>query len=186
MDLDAFPRSTHGNGRVPPRTRRRATRHRVRRSPRRPSLSGRADLTGSLVTHSATPRGRRDGLPLAQRMLGQARPVLGRGVRGAAAGRAGQGPRKPGGGAHDAVEDRRRRQPGAACSYDLVDATTGQIRLRCTLAEFQTLRPADPGIAPPISLSAHPARMMRWRTPGPSMCRHAAPRRCARCRGRLI
>jgi hypothetical protein len=61
--------------------------------PRHPGLGGRADLTGSHGAHTATPRGRRRGLPLAQRMLGQVRPVLGPGVRGAAAGRACQGPR---------------------------------------------------------------------------------------------
>jgi hypothetical protein len=39
-------------------------RHRPAR-PRRPSLGGRADLTGSFVAHIAPPRGRLHGLPLA-------------------------------------------------------------------------------------------------------------------------
>ena len=43
---------------------------------------------------------------------------------------------------HLAVEPRHRHGPGRLVPVDLVDATTGQIQLRCTLAEFQTLRPA--------------------------------------------
>ncbi len=42
---------------------------------------------------------------------------------------------------HLAVDPKHRRGPGRLVPVDLVDATTGQIRLRCTLAEFQTLRP---------------------------------------------
>ena len=39
---------------------------------------------------------------------------------------------------------------------DLVDATTGQIRLRCTLAEFQTLRPAqEAGSVADLDLTGH-------------------------------
>jgi hypothetical protein len=77
-----------------------AARHRVRRSPRRtlalrrprparprrPSLGGPADLTGSLVAHIATPRGRLHGLPMAQRMLGQVQLSAAREFGGAAAG----------------------------------------------------------------------------------------------------
>jgi sporulation protein YlmC with PRC-barrel domain len=44
---------------------------------------------------------------------------------------------------HLAVDPRHRRGPGRLVPVDLVDATTGQIRLGCTLAEFQTLRPAQ-------------------------------------------
>jgi len=44
---------------------------------------------------------------------------------------------------HLAVDPRHQRGPGRLVPVDLVDATTGQIRLRCTLAEFQTLRPAE-------------------------------------------
>ena len=44
---------------------------------------------------------------------------------------------------HLAVDPRHRQGPGRLVPVDLVDATTGQIRLRCTLAEFQALRPAQ-------------------------------------------
>jgi sporulation protein YlmC with PRC-barrel domain len=44
---------------------------------------------------------------------------------------------------HLAVDPKHRRGPGRLVPVDLVDATTGQIRLRCTLAEFQALRPAQ-------------------------------------------
>jgi sporulation protein YlmC with PRC-barrel domain len=43
---------------------------------------------------------------------------------------------------HLAVDPGHRRGLGRLVPVDLVDATTGQIRLGCTLAEFQTLRPA--------------------------------------------
>jgi sporulation protein YlmC with PRC-barrel domain len=54
---------------------------------------------------------------------------------------------------HLAVDPKHRNGPGRLVPVDLVDATTGQIRLRCTLAEFQTLRPAQeaesvPGLDP--------------------------------------
>ena len=42
-----------------------------------------------------------------------------------------------------AVDPRHRHGPGRLVPVDLVDATAGQIRLRCTLAEFQALRPAQ-------------------------------------------
>lgn len=44
---------------------------------------------------------------------------------------------------HLAVDPKHRHGPGRLVPVDLVDATTGQIRLRCTLAEFQRLRPAQ-------------------------------------------
>ena len=44
---------------------------------------------------------------------------------------------------HLAVDPKRQRGPGRLIPVDLVDATTGQIQLRCTLAEFQALRPAQ-------------------------------------------
>jgi sporulation protein YlmC with PRC-barrel domain len=44
---------------------------------------------------------------------------------------------------HLAVDPKHRHGPGRLVPVDLVDATTGQIRLRCPLAEFQTLRPAQ-------------------------------------------
>ena len=44
---------------------------------------------------------------------------------------------------HLAVDPKHRHGLGRLVPVDLVDATTGQIRLHCTLAEFQTLRPAQ-------------------------------------------
>ncbi|HZI73244.1 MAG TPA: hypothetical protein VFD73_04315, partial [Gemmatimonadales bacterium] len=44
---------------------------------------------------------------------------------------------------HLAVDPKGRYGPGRLVPIDLVDATTGQIRLRCTLAEFQALHPAQ-------------------------------------------
>jgi sporulation protein YlmC with PRC-barrel domain len=44
---------------------------------------------------------------------------------------------------HLAVDPKHQRGPGRLVPVDLVDASTGQIRLRCTLAEFRTLRPAQ-------------------------------------------
>ncbi len=44
---------------------------------------------------------------------------------------------------HFVVDPKHRYGPGRLVPVDLVDATTGQIRLRCTLAEFQTLQPAE-------------------------------------------
>jgi sporulation protein YlmC with PRC-barrel domain len=44
---------------------------------------------------------------------------------------------------HLAVDPMHRHGAGRLVPVDLVDATTGQIRLRCALAEFQTLQPAQ-------------------------------------------
>jgi sporulation protein YlmC with PRC-barrel domain len=44
---------------------------------------------------------------------------------------------------HIVVGPKHRRGPARFVPVSLVDATTGQIRLRCTLAEFRTLRPAE-------------------------------------------
>ena len=44
---------------------------------------------------------------------------------------------------HFAVDPKHRHGPGRLVPVDLVDAATGQIRLRCSLAEFQALRPAE-------------------------------------------
>jgi len=44
---------------------------------------------------------------------------------------------------HLVVDPKRRYGPERLVPVDLVDAPTDQIRLRCTLAEFQTLRPAE-------------------------------------------
>lgn len=44
---------------------------------------------------------------------------------------------------HLAVDPKHRDHPGRLVPVDLVDTTTRRIRLRCTLAEFRTLRPAE-------------------------------------------
>jgi sporulation protein YlmC with PRC-barrel domain len=44
---------------------------------------------------------------------------------------------------HLVVDQKRRNGPGRLVPVDLVDATTGQLRLRCTLAEFEALQPAQ-------------------------------------------
>lgn len=44
---------------------------------------------------------------------------------------------------HLVVSAEHRRGPGRLVPVDLVDATAGQIRLRCVLAEFQALQPAE-------------------------------------------
>ena len=44
---------------------------------------------------------------------------------------------------HLAVDRKHRLGPGRLVPVDLVDAATGQLRLRCTLAEFQTFSPAQ-------------------------------------------
>jgi hypothetical protein len=44
---------------------------------------------------------------------------------------------------HLVVGSGHRNGPGRLVPVDLVDAATGQIRLRCTLAGFQALRPAQ-------------------------------------------
>jgi sporulation protein YlmC with PRC-barrel domain len=44
---------------------------------------------------------------------------------------------------HLAVEPKHRHGSARLVPLDLVDATTGEIRLRCTLAEFEELDPAE-------------------------------------------
>jgi sporulation protein YlmC with PRC-barrel domain len=44
---------------------------------------------------------------------------------------------------HLVVDQKHRNGPGRLVPVGIVDATTGQIRLHCTLAEFQALRPAQ-------------------------------------------
>ena len=44
---------------------------------------------------------------------------------------------------HVAVDPKHRPGAGRLVPVDLVDATAGQIQLRCTLAKFQTFRPAQ-------------------------------------------
>ncbi len=44
---------------------------------------------------------------------------------------------------HLVVESKHRHDCGRLVPLDLVDATTGEIRLRCTMAEFEELDPAE-------------------------------------------
>ena len=44
---------------------------------------------------------------------------------------------------HLVVEPKHWHGPGRLVPLDLIDATTGEIRLRCTLAEFEELDPAE-------------------------------------------
>jgi sporulation protein YlmC with PRC-barrel domain len=44
---------------------------------------------------------------------------------------------------HLVVEPKHRLSPGRLVPLDLVDATTGEIRLRCSMAEFEKLDPAE-------------------------------------------
>lgn len=67
---------------------------------------------------------------------------------------------------HLAVDPQHRHGPGRLVPIDLIDATTGQIRLRCTLGEFQTLQPAQAGgSAPDLDPTGHlgnPPNQVRW------------------------
>ena len=57
---------------------------------------------------------------------------------------------------HLVVDPKHRDGPGRLVPVDLVDATTGQIRLRCTQAEFQTLPPAqDTEVVPDLDPTGH-------------------------------
>jgi hypothetical protein len=44
---------------------------------------------------------------------------------------------------HLVVEPRHRKESGRLVPVELVDATAGEIRLRCTLAEFEGFDPAE-------------------------------------------
>ena len=44
---------------------------------------------------------------------------------------------------HLVIEPKHRREPGRLVPLDLVDTATGAIRLRCMLAEFDKLEPAE-------------------------------------------
>ena len=57
---------------------------------------------------------------------------------------------------HLVVDPKHRDGPGRLVPVDLVDATTGQIRFRCTLAEFQTLPPAqETEVVPDLDPTGH-------------------------------
>jgi sporulation protein YlmC with PRC-barrel domain len=57
---------------------------------------------------------------------------------------------------HLVVDPKHRDGPGRLVPVDLVDATTGQIRFRCALAEFQTLPPAqETEVVPDLDPTGH-------------------------------
>lgn len=57
---------------------------------------------------------------------------------------------------HLVVGPKRRQGPARLVPVDLADAATGQVRLRCTLAEFQTLRRAqDTETVPDLDPTGH-------------------------------
>jgi sporulation protein YlmC with PRC-barrel domain len=74
---------------------------------------------------------------------------------------------------HLAVNPKHRPGPGRLVPVDLVDATTGQIRLRCTLAEFQTLQAAQQTeLVPDLDPTGHPdhaPKQVNWLPPYPWM-----------------
>src|SRR5215469_16495479 len=57
---------------------------------------------------------------------------------------------------HLVVDPQHRQGPTRLVPVDLADATTGRVRLRCTLAEFQTLRRAqDTEFVPDLDPTGH-------------------------------
>ena len=57
---------------------------------------------------------------------------------------------------HLVVDQKHRNGPGRFVPIHLVDATAGQLRLRCTLAEFQALQPAqETEVVPDLDPSGH-------------------------------
>ena len=67
---------------------------------------------------------------------------------------------------HLAVDPKHRQGPGRLVPVDLADVTTGQIRLRCTLAEFRTLQPAqETESVPDLDPTGHqhsPSNQVKW------------------------
>lgn len=67
---------------------------------------------------------------------------------------------------HLAVDPKRRPGPGRLVPVDLVDTAGDQIRLRCTLTEFQRLQPAEETeVVPeldPTGRRASPPSRVRW------------------------
>jgi sporulation protein YlmC with PRC-barrel domain len=75
---------------------------------------------------------------------------------------------------HLVVEPKHRHGAGRLVPLDLVDATTGEVRLRCTLAEFEKLDPAEetqfrPGSGYPGSLGYGSEQVLSWRYYGLGM-----------------
>jgi len=57
---------------------------------------------------------------------------------------------------HLVVDQKRRNGPARLVPVDLADATMGQLRLRCTLAEFQDLPPAqETEVVPDLDPTGH-------------------------------
>jgi len=57
---------------------------------------------------------------------------------------------------HVVVDQQHRNDQGRLVPVDLVDAATGQFRLRCTLAEFQALQPAqETEVVPDLDPTGH-------------------------------
>ena len=72
---------------------------------------------------------------------------------------------------HLVVEPEHRRGLGRLVPLDLIDATAGQIRLRCTLAEFEKLDPAEetqfiPGTGGYAGLRPGPGGLLALLRPG--------------------
>lgn len=65
---------------------------------------------------------------------------------------------------HLVIEPKHRQQPGRLVPLDLVDSAAGEIRLRCTIAEFDRLEPAEErelvenpglGIGGPVGMTSY-------------------------------
>jgi sporulation protein YlmC with PRC-barrel domain len=89
---------------------------------------------------------------------------------------------------HLVVGQKHGRGPGRLVPADLVDATTGQLRLRCTLAEFQALQPAqETEVVPDLDPTGHqgsprsgnflPVSPAVWLTAGGRSRRPEAPQK---------
>lgn len=80
---------------------------------------------------------------------------------------------------HLVVDPKHRRGRGRLVPVDLVDATVGQIRLRCTLAGFQALRPAqETEVVPDLDPTGHrhdAANRVNWLARYPFMHVARAP-----------
>jgi sporulation protein YlmC with PRC-barrel domain len=75
---------------------------------------------------------------------------------------------------HLVVEPKHRHGAGRLVPLDLVDATTGEVRLRCTLAEFEKLDPAEetqfrPGSGHPGFSGYGSEQVLSWRYYGLGM-----------------
>jgi sporulation protein YlmC with PRC-barrel domain len=80
---------------------------------------------------------------------------------------------------HLVVTPKRRHQPGRLVPVDLVDTEAGEIRLRCTIAEFGQLDRAeetelvegegdDPASVPPLNMPSTGGMSRQYRMPKPA------------------